>query len=127
MSTETDNGDRVVVNLTRAHLLFSLFLLVGGVIVWPTVFYVRVNAAIVQLADADKEHVISIQRHQERLDLIDRVGSAGTTAKVEAVRVALLTNVEKTADHEARVRVLEKTINDMAADVRWLVLQQKNK
>ena len=127
MSTETDNGDRVVVNLTRAHLLFSLFLLVGGVIVWPTVFYVRVNAAIVQLADADKEHVISIQRHQERLDLIDRVGSAGTTAKVEAVRVALLTNVEKTADHEARVRVLEKTINDMAADLRWLVLQQKNK
>jgi hypothetical protein len=127
MSTETDNGDRVVVNLTRAHLLFSLFLLVGGVIVWPTVFYVRVNAAIVQLADADKEHVVSIQRHQERLDLIDRVGSAGTMAKVEAVRVALLTNVEKTADHEARVRVLEKTINDMAADVRWLVLQQKNK
>jgi predicted ArsR family transcriptional regulator len=43
------------------------------------------------------------------------------------VRVALLTNVEKTADHEARVRVLEKTINDMAADLRWLVLQQKNK
>lgn len=127
MSTQTDNGEGVVVNLTRAHLVFSLCLLIGGVIVWPTVFYVRVNAAIVQLAEADQVHVANIQRHQERLDIIDRNGSAGTTAKVEAVRVALLTNVEKTADHEARVRVLEKTINDMAADVRWLVLQQKNK
>ena len=127
MSTQTDNGEGVVVNLTRAHLVFSLCLLIGGVIVWPTVFYVRVNAAIVQLAEADQMHIANIQRHQERLDILDRTGSSGTTAKVEAVRVALLTNVEKTADHEARVRVLEKTINDMAADVRWLVLQQKNK
>jgi cell division protein FtsI/penicillin-binding protein 2 len=127
MSTQTDNGEGVVVNLTRAHLVFSLCLLIGGVIVWPTVFYVRVNAAIVQLAEADQMHNASIQRHQERLDILDRTGSVGTTNKIEAVRVALLSNVDKTSDHEARVRVLEKTINDMAADVRWLVLQQKNK
>ena len=128
MSTRADNANEgVVVNLTRAHLVFSLCLLIGGVIVWPTVFYVRVNAAIVQLAEADQQHLGAIQRHQERLDLLDRAGSVGTSNKIEAVRVALLTNVSQTADHETRVRVLEKTINDMAADVRWLVQQQKTK
>lgn len=92
---------------------------------WPTLFYAKVNAAISTLADADQQHTASIQKHQERLDILDRAGSTGTTNKIEAIRVALLTNVERTTDHETRVRVLEKTINDMAADVRWLVMQQK--
>lgn len=119
--------EKVIVNLTKTHLIASVVMLLVGVVVWPTVFYVRVNAAMQRFEDADRNHDAKFVQVDERLVQMDKAGSLNSSAKIEANRVALVQNINAMADHEARIRVMEKTINDMAADLRWLVAQQRAK
>lgn len=119
--------EKVIVNLTKTHLIASVTMLLVGVVVWPTVFYVRVNAAMQRFEEADRLHDTKFVAVDERLSFFDKAGSINSNAKIEANRVALLQNISQTTDHEARIRVMEKTMNDISADLRWLVAQQRSK
>ncbi|MCW5548878.1 MAG: hypothetical protein KIT44_07930 [Opitutaceae bacterium] len=124
--------ETVVVNLTRLHLLGAVIFMLSAAVVWPTVFYVRTSSALEQLQDADRRHDGILNAHAVQISALDRGGTAGSAAKLQAENNLLLqqsriqADQERLiADHEARLRLLEKTLTEMGRDLRWLVENQR--
>ena len=86
--------ESVTVNLSKAHLVASLLFLAGGLIVWPTIFYVRVSAAIDRFEQADVAHEAKLTVHETKLSELDR-SSISSTSKLDAERTAV--DAERTA------------------------------